>query len=340
MLVSSFGARRLVTTRALVERYASCPLVAEVVITHSGPEDAGLQQYALAAPRCRLVEHPGVSFNNRFKPVAGITTRAVLATDDDMEVDCYDLRAAMEAWFANPHNIVGFYGRLHTIVGSLPGILPIRLRAKGETDQEYAEYAVKMAVAGAPSPDGHRYRYNGWWRVEWRSEYSFVLPTKAGVFHKRWLRHYSETMPEVGAFKNGRIVGVVHSGILLRHHGHVSRFVLQAVRAAVDIYRQCEDIAMAFLVANETESAPMLVRGSVTDHGIFNGVSTKAEANMLAGGVKHFSSRSDCLNTFAALFGRMPLIPSHVMAGDIYSAGLASPVNFFDRFSADMFSWS
>ena len=63
--MSSFGARRLQSTRTLVERYVTCPLVAEVVITHSGPEDPGLQQYAEATSGCRLVEHAGISFNNR-----------------------------------------------------------------------------------------------------------------------------------------------------------------------------------------------------------------------------------------------------------------------------------
>lgn len=68
------------------------------------------------------------------------------------------------------------------------------------------------------SKDGLIYRC--WWRVWWHGVYSIIL-TKAAILHHDFFVAYSTQMP-------------------------------QAVRSLVDELRNCEDIAMQFLIANAT----------------------------------------------------------------------------------------
>ncbi|URE45510.1 Glycosyl transferase family 64 domain [Musa troglodytarum] len=73
------------------------------------------------------------------------------------------------------------------------------------------------------------YRYGGWWAVWWMGTYSMVL-SKAAFFHKRYLNLYTNHMPA-------------------------------SIRHYVTKYRNCEDIAMSFLVANTTGAPPIWVKG-------------------------------------------------------------------------------
>lgn len=51
------------------------------------------------------------SLNSRFLPIDNIDD-AVFMVDDDIRVECRALRAAFDAWRANPKSMVGFYPRL------------------------------------------------------------------------------------------------------------------------------------------------------------------------------------------------------------------------------------
>ncbi|GJN39298.1 hypothetical protein PR202_gb28407 [Eleusine coracana subsp. coracana] len=70
--------------------------------------------------------------------------------------------------------------------------------------------------------------------------------------------------------------------------------------------RNCEDIAMSFLVANVTGAPPIWVQGRIYEIGS-SGISS------LKG---HSLQRSRCLNTFAAMYGHMPLVATTVKAID------------------------
>ncbi|PKA64895.1 alpha-1,4-N-acetylglucosaminyltransferase EXTL3 [Apostasia shenzhenica] len=118
-----------------------------------------------------------------------------------------------------------------------------------------------------------RYFYGGWWSVWWMGTYSMVL-SKAAFFHKRYLHLYS-CMP-------------------------------QTIRNYVDRNRNCEDIAMAFLIANETGAPPIWVQGQIFEMGS-SGISSLGS---------HRMQRTQCLNDFSALYGRMPLVATNVKAID------------------------
>lgn len=118
------------------------------------------------------------------------------------------------------------------------------------------------------------YSYCGWWSVWWTGTYSMVL-SKASFFHKKYLRLYTNEMPT-------------------------------SIKEFVTENRNCEDIAMSFLVANVTDAPPIWVKGKIYEIGS-TGIST-------LGG--HSEKRTQCLNRFAAEFGRMPLVPTSMKAVD------------------------
>lgn len=79
--------------------------------------------------------------------------------------------------------------------------------------------------------DGKSWRYRCWWRVWWHGTYSIML-TKAAFLHHDYFNLYTNVMP-------------------------------QSIRDLVDKGRNCEDIAMQFLIANTTSLPPIYVRGNL-----------------------------------------------------------------------------
>ena len=95
----------------------------------------------------------------------------------------------------------------------------------------------------------------------------------------------------------------LHSKYLDLYSGHVHP---QEIRDYIDKHKNCEDVAMSLLVANatrNTDAAPIYVEGSVTDTGLFGGIST---------GTGHMRTRSDCLNDITRIYAEnewdMPLV--------------------------------
>ncbi|KAI0498436.1 hypothetical protein KFK09_021678 [Dendrobium nobile] len=125
-----------------------------------------------------------------------------------------------------------------------------------------------------------RYFYGGWWSVWWTGTYSMVL-SKAAFFHKKYLHLYSTNM-------------------------------FQSIRNYATKNRNCEDIAMAFLIANETGAPPIWVKGRIFEMGS-SGISSLGN---------HEERRTQCLNDFTAIYGRMPLVASNVKAIDSRSSWL------------------
>ncbi|KAD7480276.1 hypothetical protein E3N88_03412 [Mikania micrantha] len=122
--------------------------------------------------------------------------------------------------------------------------------------------------------NGNSYIYGGWWPVWWTGTYSMIL-SKASFFHIKYLHMYTNEMP----------------ASLLEY---------------VKRNRNCEDIAMSFMVANATNAPPIWAKGNIFEIGS-TGISS-------LGG--HSKKRTECVNRFASLFGRMPLVPTNVKAID------------------------
>ncbi|XP_010554651.1 PREDICTED: glycosyltransferase family 64 protein C4-like [Tarenaya hassleriana] len=124
------------------------------------------------------------------------------------------------------------------------------------------------------SNKGEYYTYSGWWSVWWTGTYSMVL-SKAAFFHKKYLNLYTNEMPA-------------------------------SIKEFITKNRNCEDIAMSFLVANATNAPPIWVKGKINEIGS-TGISS-------IGG--HTEKRARCVNRFVAEYGRMPLVYSSVKAVD------------------------
>ncbi|GFQ02524.1 glycosyltransferase family 64 protein c4 [Phtheirospermum japonicum] len=119
-----------------------------------------------------------------------------------------------------------------------------------------------------------KYTYSGWWSVWWTGTYSIIL-SKAAFFHKKYLSMYTYEMPS-------------------------------SIREYVTKNRNCEDIAMSFLVANATGAPPIWVKGNIFEIGS-TGISS-------LGG--HTERRTECVNRFVTEYGRMPLVSTSVKAVD------------------------
>lgn len=122
-----------------------------------------------------------------------------------------------------------------------------------------------------------KYTYGGWWSVWWTGTYSMVL-SKCALFHRKYLDLYTNHMPA-------------------------------QIRDFVTRKRNCEDIAMSFLVANTTKAAPIWAKGKIFEIGS-SGISS------LNG---HSEHRTACLNAFVEMYGHMPLVSSNFKAMDARS---------------------
>jgi hypothetical protein len=111
-------------------------------------------------------------------------------------------------------------------------------------------------------------RYHNWQHTWWNGMYSIVL-TKAAFFHKKYLKKYMGVMPES----------------MLKH---------------IDQHRNCEDIAMAYLIAKETNAGPVWVKGTVYEMGEVG----------ISSGKDHFLERSNCLQVLADHFQAWPWVVS------------------------------
>lgn len=146
-----------------------------------------------------------------------------------------------------------------------------------------------------------KYIYRCWWRVWWHGVYSMIL-TKAALLHHDYLDMYTNIMP-------------------------------QSIRNLVDKDRNCEDIAMQFLIANHTQLPPIYVKGHVEDLGALNGISTSK--NVATAG--HMDKRSQCLNDLTTIYGgKMPLIPSHFIVDSASNGWTNAPSSWWEFISSDL----
>lgn len=121
--------------------------------------------------------------------------------------------------------------------------------------------------------NGGAFDYLGWWTVWWRGLHSIIL-TKSCFLHRDYLKAYTNKMPE-------------------------------GIHDYIDKHRNCEDIAMSFIVAREARAPSIWVKGSIVEMDGHAGISSKPG---------HIEARSQCLTDFTDMFGEMPLVVSPLKA--------------------------
>lgn len=149
----------------------------------------------------------------------------------------------------------------------------------------------------------HNLVYRCWWRVWWHGVYSIIL-TKAAILHHDFFAMYTYNLPK-------------------------------EIHALVDRERNCEDIAMQFLMANVTGLPPIYVKGHLEDLGALNGISTRQNVATAA----HMDRRSMCLNELAKIFGRVPLVPSHMIIDSASNGWTNVPSSWWEFISSDLWKW-
>lgn len=173
-------------------------------------------------------------------------------------------------------------------------------------------YYPRLAVPGrGQSKESHEYVYYSWPTVFWRRQMNFIL-SKASFLHARYMELYSSA---------------AHP---------------QAIKDYVDQYFNCEDVAMSLLVANYTRSetgkaaVPIYVEGSVSDRGLFGGIST---------GGGHMNRRSQCVTDLTHIYEQHGWKPPLEQPTNLLTAAWVHhapglwwqyrPSNFFEWFALE-----
>ena len=117
------------------------------------------------------------------------------------------------------------------------------------------------------------YRYGSWWSVWWTGTYSMVL-SKASFFHRQYLDLYTNRMlPSIRKYVNeNRCTSyLTASSFLIKKLLSATLwcclwldYVLlngSNLFGTLTLGRNCEDIAMSFLIANHTGAPPIWVQG-------------------------------------------------------------------------------
>lgn len=107
------------------------------------------------------------------------------------------------------------------------------------------------------------------------------------------------------------------------------------VRELVDKVRNCEDIAMQFLIANVTRLPPIFVKGHLEDKGVLGGISTSS--NIIT--ASHMGQRGQCLDDLVSVFGGNPLVPSHIVVDSAANGWTNAPSTWMEYISSDLWKW-
>lgn len=146
----------------------------------------------------------------------------------------------------------------------------------------------------------HLFEYRCWWRTWWHGAYSIIL-TKAAVLNHDYFHAYTQNLPE-------------------------------EAKKYIDIHRNCEDIAMQFLISNMTSLAPIYVKGHLKDLGVLGGISTTH--NVVKAG--HMLQRDKCINDLIAFFGRNPLQKAHYFVDAAADGWTNQPSTWYEYISSDL----
>lgn len=113
VLINTF--KRPDLLRQSIKSFEDCDLVdaIHVIWSEQSPTPDRGSNPDLFSTEKEVVYHafPTTSFTNRFFPVSGIRTSAVLNIDDDVYLPCAELDRGFSAWRKRPHQLAGFFPR-------------------------------------------------------------------------------------------------------------------------------------------------------------------------------------------------------------------------------------
>lgn len=149
----------------------------------------------------------------------------------------------------------------------------------------------------------NRLIYRAWWYVWWTGSYSIIL-TKAAFLHHKYYEEYTNNLP-------------------------------REMKQYIDENRNCEDLAMQFLVSNITHLPPVYVKGHLNDLGALGGISTSQ--NVVA--AAHMDERSLCLNELVKVFRHNPLVKTHIVVDSVTNRWSSAPSTWWEYISSDLWNF-
>lgn len=286
IIINSF--RRHTLLKAALAHYSVCPQAEAIHVVWSedliGPPPASKDASFYGTGDAEVVYdlQPTSSLNNRFAPLPGLRTLAILSMDDDIRVPCSEVARTFAVWQHHKDQMVGWFPRgvrvrwnrrkaaaSSTAAGNGSGM------GQQKTERQPGSDVIPSWHSGEDSSGkaGCSFQYlSRDASVLMQGKYNMML-TKGAFLHRDWLTTYSAAVPP-------------------------------AVTAYIDANRNCEDIAMAFVVADATGLPPIYNRApSLQDLG--QGLLKIKGISSLAG---HAGGRSACVEAFATEFGGLPLV--------------------------------
>jgi hypothetical protein len=145
---------------------------------------------------------------------------------------------------------------------------------------------------------------------DWNMKYDhirFAVRVWQGQFFNHIVGHHHQGRTHgqyKGRYKylkdNEKAVSIMLPSGMVYHRKYLFMYthaIPDAARRLVDENMNCDDILFNFMVANHTQSGPVVLEHWA--HSMDMGGLWKDPA--------HFTERSECLNTFVEMFGNMPL---------------------------------
>ena len=246
--------------------YSASPMISTIVVTWHNMNIKAPPDARVNGTYIRFESPTTDSLNNRFQPLAYITTEAVFILDDDIKLHLQDMHNMFAAWKENKQNLVGASPRWVDGGSSEPG----------SGGRASAPHNLAYLTQSEASPD----KYEG---------YSLML-TRTMMMHRDYLHLYTcgGSSTELGLQ-------------VASHFDQLRSLILSIVAAEFN----CEDIGMNFVVnaarssANPpgADAAPLFVRplhrigdfGKMGDTGLHQKKS-------------HTTARTDCLNQMNRAF--------------------------------------
>ena len=150
----------------------------------------------------------------------------------------------------------------------------------------------------------------------------YVVCVRSPLSQSDWFYSFPRTVPArvQASFFNEKYLGM-----------YTARMRELRIDEYIDENKNCEDIAMQFLISNTTDLGPIFTSGSYSDSGAIGGISTQ---HGLAHISTHYRARSDCSEVFTKRFGRFPLVKSHQFVSQMRSwTPFKAPSSWLEYFS-------
>jgi len=242
-----------------LNHHAKCAGVAQIQVVWCDEENEPPPEIVNHSSGKVYIEYHSInSLNERFHVLENPTTLGILSIDDDVLRPCLALDAGFFKWTMYPHRMIAFDGRMHL-----------------ENQKNNLELLKDDAHIVQNNEDESRWKYGYLSDTQKSNRYSIGL-TRFAFIHVDYLHLYYENK------NNAENTGIIPNRIL----------------DMVNEYKNCEDIAMSFMISSLTCGNPPLMPQRWAVETMLK-LYTKSGA--ISSGKNHKIHRDECVDKFADL---------------------------------------